>query len=201
MTRLSTCCSPMAEARPRWRERRPPLSCFGRPRHSLCRSALHHQPPLTSGRHRCGLHRPRSRDSDNNLLLMSSPSFAQSRWRHVGRRQTAAGPRGSGDCPSAWGRAVSHQAEPRRTVEFTRWRHTCTRSVTRRAPRQCSAAGPYIVCFKLMPFPGWLAQIAVAHLADRAVGMRGAWEQTDDPQQLLKCRLLERELSRRREYT
>lgn len=44
-------------------------------------------------------------------------------------------------------------------------------------------------------------QIAVTHLANRAVGMRGAWEQTEDPQQLLKCRLLERELSRRREYT
>lgn len=52
-----------------------------------------------------------------------------------------------------------------------------------------------------MPCFGWLAQIAVTHLANRAVGMRGAWEQTEDPQQLLKCRLLERELSRRREYT
>ena len=54
---------------------------------------------------------------------------------------------------------------------------------------------------RLMPCFGWLAQIAVTHLTDRAVGMRGAWEQTEDPQQLLKCRLLERELSRRREYT
>ena len=51
-------------------------------------------------------------------------------------------------------------------------------------PRHAAAASPP-------------AQISVAHLADRAVGMRGAWQQTESPQHLLRCRLLERELSRR----
>ena len=129
LTRSSSCCSPMAAAKPRRRERQP-LSCFGRPHHSPRRYAPQ-QPPLTSGRHQCGLHRPRSR---NRALLTNSPSLARSYLR-AGRRQTAVDPRGLGaGRPSAWGRAVPLHAQPHRLAEVTRWRHTCARSAIRRVP-------------------------------------------------------------------
>jgi len=41
------------------------------------------------------------------------------------------------------------------------------------------------------------SRISDTHLNQRARGMRGAWEQTEDPRKLLRSKLIERELSRR----